>query len=695
MDITRSAQLRSWLALLPPLVALAVQLLLWSLIQPYVWFLFYPAVFISSWIGGFRAGLGATALSTLIVLWFFVPPTHALLKGEPRAWFPTVVFVAMGVLFSIFHERLRRSERRSRDSEAQARSMLESVRQGATVFEATNEAITVTDTAARIVAVNAAFSTITGFAAGEALGATPRIHRSGRQDKDFYERMWHSLQTTGQWQGEIWNRRKNGETYPAWENISAVRDADGTVSHYVSMLSDITALKQAEEQLRHMALHDVLTGLPNRRLLAESLEGALARAQRHGHRLALLFLDLDRFKLVNDTLGHAAGDELLGEVARRLRAAVRQEDLIARLGGDEFTVVLEELQHPDNAAHLARKLIEAVARPMQLCGRELTPSTSVGIAIYPDDARSAADLSKAADAAMYRAKQRGRHTFEFYTPDITAEAMERLAIENDLRRALARGELLLYFQPQVALRSGRILGFEALLRWNHPERGLLLPDQFIPIAEECGLIHALGGWAIDAACAQARRWADAGLNPQRIAVNVSGSQLLHKHLVETVRAAMAEHRITPGELDLELEITESVLQSASRSAPVLRQLRELGVRIAIDDFGTGYSSLGVLKHMPIDTLKIDRLFIRNAPDDSDAQAIAKAMIVMAHGLGLHVVAEGVETPAQCRFLLEQGCDEVQGHLYSPPLPGDEVPALMARRTIDVRYCAPTWASSTK
>ena len=695
MDITRSAQLRSWLALLPPLAALAVQLLLWSLIQPYVWFLFYPAVFISSWIGGFRAGLGATALSTLIVLWFFVPPTHALLKGEPRAWFPTVVFVAMGVLFSIFHERLRRSERRSRDSEAQARSMLESVRQGATVFEATNEAITVTDTAARIVAVNAAFSTITGFTAGEALGATPRIHRSGRQDKDFYERMWHSLQTTGQWQGEIWNRRKNGETYPAWENISAVRDADGTVSHYVSMLSDITALKQAEEQLRHMALHDVLTGLPNRRLLAESLEGALARAQRHGHRLALLFLDLDRFKLVNDTLGHAAGDELLGEVARRLRAAVRQEDLIARLGGDEFTVVLEELQHPDNAAHLARKLIEAVARPMQLCGRELTPSTSVGIAIYPDDARSAADLSKAADAAMYRAKQRGRHTFEFYTPDITAEAMERLAIENDLRRALARGELLLYFQPQVALRSGRILGFEALLRWNHPERGLLLPDQFIPIAEECGLIHALGGWAIDAACAQARRWADAGLNPQRIAVNVSGSQLLHKHLVETVRAAMAEHRFTPGELDLELEITESVLQSASRSAPVLRQLRELGVRIAIDDFGTGYSSLGVLKHMPIDTLKIDRVFIRNAPDDGDAQAIAKAMIVMAHGLGLHVVAEGVETPAQCRFLLEQGCDEVQGHLYSPPLPGDEVPALMARRTIDVRYCAPTWASSTK
>ena len=689
MDITRSAQLRSWLALLPPLAALAVQLLLWSLIQPYVWFLFYPAVFISSWIGGFRAGLGATALSTLIVLWFFVPPTHALLKGEPRAWFPTVVFVAMGVLFSIFHERLRRSERRSRDSEAQARSMLESVRQGATVFEATNEAITVTDTAARIVAVNAAFSTITGFAAGEALGATPRIHRSGRQDKDFYERMWHSLQTTGQWQGEIWNRRKNGETYPAWENISAVRDADGTVSHYVSMLSDITALKQAEEQLRHMALHDVLTGLPNRRLLAESLEGALARAQRHGHRLALLFLDLDRFKLVNDTLGHAAGDELLEEVARRLRAAVRQEDLIARLGGDEFTVVLEELQHPDNAAHLARKLIEAVARPMQLCGRELTPSTSVGIAIYPDDARSAADLSKAADAAMYRAKQRGRHTFEFYTPDITAEAMERLAIENDLRRALARGELLLYFQPQVDLRSGRILGFEALLRWNHPERGLLLPDQFIPIAEECGLIHALGGWAIDAACAQARRWADAGLNPQRIAVNVSGSQLLHKHLIETVRAAMAEHRITPGELDLELEITESVLQSASRSAPVLRQLRELGVRIAIDDFGTGYSSLGVLKHMPIDTLKIDRLFIRNTPDDGDAQAIAKAMIVMAHGLGLHVVAEGVETPAQCRFLLEQGCDEVQGHLYSPALPAEEVPALLARRTTDVHGDAPT------
>ena len=447
----------------------------------------------------------------------------------------------------------------------------------------------------------------------------------------------------------------------------------------------VSELIASEARARHLAYHDPLTRLPNRALLFEQLDGLLQDAASRP--LAVLCVDLDRFKEVNDTLGHGAGDALIEHVANCLRGVCEGRCVIARQGGDEF-VVLSPATPQAAAKLLAERMLLAVTRVFESEFGRIEVGCSIGAALIDEAGIETSQALRWADLALYRAKDQGRGRVVFFEPDMDTALTLRRSLETDLRGALTDGSLHLAYQPQLD-RGGEVIAVEALLRWNHPERGLLLPDQFIPIAEERGLIHALGGWAIDAACAQASRWTDAGLNPQRISVNVSGSQLLHKHLIETVRAAMAEHRITPGELDLELEITESVLQSASRSAPVLTQLRELGVRIAIDDFGTGYSSLGVLKHMPIDTLKIDRLFIRNTPDDGDAQAIAKAMIVMAHGLGLHVVAEGVETPAQCRFLLEQGCDEVQGHLYSPALPAEEVPALLARRTTDVHGDAPT------
>ena len=662
MEDRLPSPLQAWLALLPVLAALLLQLQLWELIQPYVWFLFYPAVFAGSWIGGFAAGLRATVLSIVIVLWFFVPPVHTLLKPEPKSWFPVIVFAGMGILFSLFHERLRRSERRFRDRELQ-------LRQAAAVFEHTNEAIFVTDAKARIVSVNPAFTAITGFSLPDVKGATPAVQQSGRHDAGFYRRMWDELLNRGEWRGEVWNRRKDGTVYPGWENISAIRDETGGVSHYVAMLSDISTIKQAEEDLRRMAHQDALTGLPNRRFFAEALEGAIARAARHGHRVALLVLDPDRFKLVNDTLGHAAGDQLLQEVARRLKARLRAEDLVARLGGDEFTVVMEELSDDEDAAHLAGKLIEALAEPVVLEGREVAPSVSIGIALYPDDAQTVADLGRAADAAMYRAKERGRHTFEFFAPELTQIAMERLSIEHDLRRALACGEFELYFQPQVSLPDGRVAGMEALLRWNHPQRGLMPPEQFIPVAEECGLIEPIGDWVIRNACAQLRRWSDAGLMPATMAVNVSPAQILHDHLVETVTAALEESGL-PGSA-LEIEVTESVLQSTERSAEVLGRLRALGVRIAIDDFGTGFSSLSLLKHLPIHALKIDLLFVRGLPQDKDSLAIVSAMLSMAHDLRLDVVAEGVETDAQRLCLQALGCRLVQGHLYGAAQPARE------------------------
>jgi len=789
---------RFLLALSPPLVAAGLQWLAWELLAPFTWVMFFPATFISAWIGGFAGGMAATVLSVILVHVLFMPQLFAPTTESPGLAAGAVVLVASGALFSFFHGRLRDAaagaatalaaarthEEAARRSAAQLRDLLRQapdgifvadrdgrctlvndsgcrmlgykpgeiigrpvtdlfppedaekltrsrkrlrhgevetcerhlrckdgrhlpveisakilddggwqgfvrdigdrkradleLRRAAIVFDSTAEAILVTDADARIIKVNRAYTEITGYRPEEVIGQNPRVHSSGRHDDAFYAHMWESLLSTGQWQGEIWNRRKNGEIYPAWENISVVRDERGRTVNYVAVLSDITVLKQAQERLDRLAHHDTLTGLANRLLFGARLEQALERARRHRHRTALLFLDLDRFKLINDNLGHAAGDSLLRVVATRLRELVRSEDTVARMGGDEFTVIQQEIADPDAAAHLARKLIEAVALPAAIEGKEVLTSTSVGIALFPDDADNAGDLIKVADAAMYRAKIRGRNTFEFYTPELMATAMEHLTIEQDLRRALAGRELELYYQPQFELASGRLVGLEALLRWNHPREGLVAPSRFIAIAEESGLIETLGEWVLRQACAQVVAWQNQGLQPPQIGVNISNRQMLNDRVVESAQSALAQCE-PEGPPRIELEVTESGLQSMPRDGGILGRLSALGMGIAVDDFGTGYSSLSLLKRLPIDTLKIDRMFLRNLPDDGDNRAITSAMISMAHDLGLRVVAEGVEDERQMAFMRELGCDEVQGYLCGAPVPAAIIAQRLPRR----------------
>ena len=548
----------------------------------------------------------------------------------------------------------------------------EQLRRAATVFDTTQEAILITDAEHRIVTVNQAYTNITGFGADEVLGKDLRSLQSDRHEEAFYRRLWQTLENTGQWQGEIWNQRKNGEQYPAWGNISVVKNEHGEITNYVSVMSDISPIKRAEERLSHLAHHDALTGLPNRLAFSANLEQALERARRHHRKLALLFLDLDRFKLVNDTLGHAAGDQMLQVIADRLRHSVRAEDMAARLGGDEFTIVMEEISQAEDAALLAKKIIRVVAEPIHLNDRDIVTSASIGIGLFPDDAGNAGDLARAADSAMYRAKGRGRQTYEFYTTALTTRALEHMSIENGLRQALARNEFALCFQPQIEVATGKMRGVEALLRWRHPELGVLLPEQFIRIAEESRLIDAIGEWVLQTACAQAKAWKQAGLPVFRIAINLSGHQIIYDHPAETIRRALEQNGLRPGEVLLELEITESVLQSGEQVVTALRQLRSLGISIAIDDFGTGYSSLSHLKHLPIDTLKIDRAFLRNIPHDADNNAIATAIISMGHSLGLRVVAEGVETQDQLEFLAEQDCDEAQGFFISEAVAAEHI-----------------------
>ncbi|MBI1891441.1 MAG: EAL domain-containing protein [Burkholderiales bacterium] len=559
------------------------------------------------------------------------------------------------------------------------------MRQAAIVFNSTKEGIMITDADTRIIAANQALEEITGFKNDEIIGETPHFQTSGRQDKAFYRRMWEALQNCGHWQGELWNRRKNGEIFPDWENISVVKDAAGKVTHYVAVLSDISSIKQAEDKLSHLAHHDALTGLPNRLLYQLSLEKSLEQAKRHKRKVALLFLDLDRFKMINDTLGHAAGDRLLQEVANRLQGCVRSEDLVARLGGDEFTVTLEGISHAEDAAHLAEKIIEAVARPIAIDAidaSEVSTSTSVGIGLYPDDADNVEDLAKAADAAMYRAKDRGRNTYQFYADGINSHAKGQLALESALRRALTHGELMMYYQPQFDVVSGTAVGMEALLRWQHPEHGFLTPERFIAVAEESDLISIIGDWVVRQVYDQARDWIADGLQLPRIAINISGRQILYNDIFDVVQSAQRDSGLQPADVCIELEITETVLQSVQsmeRNSQVLERLRSLGIQIALDDFGTGYSSLSRLKHLPIDTLKIDRAFVRNIPEDTNDKAITAAIVAMGHSLGLKVIAEGVETGDQLDFLRDQGCDEVQGYLLGGPVSAMDMGKLLSRR----------------
>jgi diguanylate cyclase (GGDEF)-like protein/PAS domain S-box-containing protein len=534
------------------------------------------------------------------------------------------------------------------------------------VLEQSTEAIFVCDPQERILVVNKAFERLTGYTAAEAVGKTPRLLQSGQQDRAFYAGMWKSIAESGSWHGEIWNRRKNGEIYPEWLSISAVNDRNGPVSHFVGIFSDSTSRKQDEERIAHLAQYDALTDLPNRVLLMDRLNQLTKASGRSQTKVAVIFIDLDRFKDVNDSLGHDAGDLLLQTAGKRLSHAVREQDTVARIGGDEFVVVLQGVRSPDDVASFAQKLLSCLTEPINLNGYELTVTASMGISVCPDDAKNGQDMIRNADAAMYQAKGTGRNAYHFYTADLNERALEMLSMENALRRAIERDEFVLYYQPQIDTYSGAVVGAEALIRWNHPELGPISPARFIPIAEERGLIIQIGNWVIEEAARQAAAWRAAKVPAVRIAVNVSAVQFRQKDFVEQVTNAVRKHGIPPSAL--ELELTESiVMRDADAAIEILGKLHDLGFHLSIDDFGTGYSSLSRLRRFPIDKIKIDQSFVA----DENGMGIVNAVIGIARSLNLKVIAEGVETDEQLRALRELHCDQAQGFLISKPVPARE------------------------
>ena len=547
----------------------------------------------------------------------------------------------------------------------------------ATVFSNSNEAIIVTDAENRIVATNQAFTKLTGYSQEEVLGQNPRILSAGITLPDVYRDMWACLEQTGAWQGELWDRRRDGEAYPKWLSISLVRDAAGQVQNYIGNFIDISEMKASEERIRHLAHHDTLTNLPNRFSLNEKLEQAVGLCQRTGMSLALMLIDLDRFKAINDTLGHHVGDELLIQVAKRLSATVRTSDIVARLGGDEFVVVLPDGADATDAAHVADKIVRAISAPYLINGQEQRTSPSIGICLYPDDATEIGDLLKNADVAMYHAKAKGRGNFQFFTEGMNAATTLRLSLESELRSGLERRQFVLHYQPQLDLRSGRLVGVEALIRWNHPSRGLIPPAEFIPVAEEAGIIDAIGDWVLQEACRQLSTWREAGLDPLRMSINLSTGQFLDKTLPARIAELLEAHGLHAGLLDL--EVTESVsMASPDDTIEVMRALTGSGLSLSIDDFGTGYSSLAYLKLFPIRTLKIDRSFVKDIETDPSDADICDVTVLLAHRLGLEVVAEGVETEAQLKFLRSIGCEKIQGYLISPPVPAAQIEDLVRR-----------------
>ncbi len=549
------------------------------------------------------------------------------------------------------------------------------------VFHHCPTAIMITDRASRIVAVNPGFERLTGFSADEALGRTPALLKSGRHDAGFYRGMWQTLLDQGAWQGEIWDRRKDGTLYPKWLSITALRTGpDRQISHFVAAFNDLTVSKLAEERIRALAYHDPLTGLPNRLLLHDRLRCALANARRGRGTLAVLFLDLDHFKYVNDSLGHAVGDRLLAEIARRLKDCVREVDTVARVGGDEFVIVLENLHERADAVAIVNKIHAAFAPPIDIDGRELHASASLGIALYPEDGDDAETLMRNADTAMYQAKAAGRDTYQFFAPFMNEHVRERLDLENTLRHALERGEFELHYQPIVDLRNDLVVGAEALIRWRRRGDALVAPDRFIPIAEETGFIVEIGDWVMRRACQDYVAWRAQGIAPQRLSINVSPRQFRQPGFAGRIRAILRDSGVEAPEL--ELEVTESALmQQPELAARILGELKAMGVGIAIDDFGTGYSSLAYLKIFPIDKLKIDRSFVRDILSDNSDREITQAVIALSHNLGLNVVAEGVENDGQLDFLRAHGCDCVQGYYHARPMPAPDYAEYARRRRV--------------
>ena len=555
-----------------------------------------------------------------------------------------------------------------------------SIRLSARVFESSQEAILLTDAKSNIVSVNSAFCELTGYSSEEVLGRNPRLLSSGRHQPDFFTSMWQSIDYNDKWQGEVWNRKKNGDFFPVWLRINVYRDPNGSIQNYVGIATDISERLAAQEHIRQLAYFDVLTGLPNRRMLEDRAVQALVAAERDSNAVTLMFIDLDQFKKVNDSLGHSAGDTLLGAVAIRILDCVRRVDTVARLGGDEFVVLLPKTDD-DGAVEVARKILAAVALPVRLGVHELSVTPSIGISVFPQDGRDFETLLKHADTAMYHAKESGRNAYRFFAAAMNVAAFDRLLMENNLRHALERDEFVLYYQPLVDVADGRIVGAEALIRWQHPKDGLLMPGSFIHVAEVSGLIIPIGEWVLREACRQNQQWHVAGLPKVSIAVNISAVQFRGdqcKRFESAVRSILEHCDIAAG--CLELELTEGILMDhTSETIATLDRLSGLGVKLSIDDFGTGYSSLSYLKRFPLDKLKIDQSFVRDIVVDADDWAIATAIISMGHSLRLKVIAEGVEVAEQLDMLTEQGCDEVQGYHFSRPVPAEEFAELLRRQ----------------
>jgi len=533
------------------------------------------------------------------------------------------------------------------------------------IIEDSDQGILITDITERIVSVNAAFSRITGYTAAEAIGQTPDLLHSGVQDADFQTRVRSAIHGAGPWAGEIVGKRKNGELFPQSVSISVVRKDDGEITHAFSIFSDISVLRAAEQNMVRLANYDSLTGLPNRTLLTQLVDQALTAARRSNHYGALLVIDLNRFSAINDTLGHEIGDELLRQVGQRFRQTLRDEDILARVGSDDFVAALLHIQKREHSGIVAKKILTALAIPFVIESHVLYIGASIGISVFPDDGLDTNTLLRYADVAMKQVQESSEDGYLFYSPEMNQRAKDQMRLEGELRRALENKELLLHYQPKVSLVNGRIVGAEALIRWRHPEHGMIPPGKFIPVAEETGLILDLGNWVLEESCRQIRSWMDSGLVTPPIAVNLSARQF-DALLPERVQDVLDRYDVPPEKL--KLEITESLLvRGPELVIPIMNELVAMGLALSLDDFGTGYSSLAYLKRFPITTLKIDRSFVIGLPDEENDRAIAQAIVTMGKQLRQEIVAEGVETREQMAFLRDLGCDQLQGYLFSPPV----------------------------
>ena len=545
----------------------------------------------------------------------------------------------------------------------------EKLRLHSRIIEDSDQGILITDASERIVSVNSAFSRITGYSAEEAVGQTPDLLHAGVQEVDFQTRVRSAIQGAGPWQGEIVGKRKNGELFPQSVSISVVRKDDGEITHAFSIFTDISVLRAAEENMERLANYDSLTGLPNRTLLSQLVGHALTAARRNNHHGALLAIDLNRFSAINDALGHEIGDELLRQVGMRFRQTLRDEDVLARVGSDDFVAALLHIKKREHSGIVAQKILSALALPFLIDSHALFIGASIGISVFPEDSQDTNSLLRFADVAMKQVQENGEDGYLFYSPEMNQRAKDQMRLEGELRHALENQELLLYYQPKVSLRSGRIVGAEALIRWRHPVRGMISPGLFIPMAEETGLILDLGSWVLEDACRQIRHWMDSGLEITPIAVNISARQF-DRLLPKRIQLVLDRFKVPPE--SLKLEITESLLvRGAETVIPIMNELVAMGLELSLDDFGTGYSSLAYLKKFPITTLKIDRSFVIGLPDEENDCAIAQAIVTMGKQLRQEIVAEGVETTAQMAFLRDLGCDQLQGFLFSPPVAAGE------------------------